>query len=312
MTKELPYNVIAFYRFVELEDPESLVRDHKRFFEGRDIRGRIYISDEGINAQMSASREETEAYREWLLADARFAGTQFKIDPYPEHAFAKMIVKFRPQLAAMDLRVDTREGGEHVSPERWSEMLDHAEDYLVLDVRNDYEWDIGHFKGAERPDAQAFRDFPEYTRQLKEQHDPKKTKVMMYCTGGIRCEIYSAHMKQEGFDEVYQLDGGVINYGHQEGNKHWDGKLFVFDDRMAVPISEDPHSVIGECRFCAAPADHPYNCANMDCNKLYLCCDACLRSQQGCCSDTCAEAERVRPLEHQLTGKPFRKAYQYQ
>ena len=113
------------------------------------------------------------------------------------------------------------------------------ENTLLLDVRNDYESAIGHFEGAERPPIKTFREFPDYAEALAKQKNPQKTKVMMYCTGGIRCEVYSALLKEKGFEEVYQLHGGVINYGHKMGNKHWKGKLFVFDDRLSVPISED-------------------------------------------------------------------------
>ena len=291
MQAEQPYQVIAFYRFVPIQDPVAEVYRQKKYFKDRDIRGRIYISEEGINAQMSASNAEAEAYMAWMEADERFAGIHYKLDPHPEHAFAKMIVKYREQLAALDLKVDPAYGGEHVSPERWAEMLEDEQDYLLLDVRNDYEWDIGHFDGAIRPETETFRDFTEFTRKLQEGKDPKQTKVMMYCTGGIRCELFSAHMKKEGFDQVYQLDGGIINYGHKMGNKHWEGKLFVFDDRLAVPISEDEHSVIAHCHWCGTAADHPYNCANMDCNNLFISCKDCIEEHQGCCCDGCTAAD---------------------
>ena len=109
---------------------------------------------------------------------------------------------------------------------------------LILDVRNDYEWKIGRFEGSELPPLETFREFPAYAKKLKEERDPKTTSVMMYCTGGIRCEFFSALMKKEGFEKVVQLDGGVIHYGLKEGSDHWEGKLFVFDDRLAVPMGE--------------------------------------------------------------------------
>jgi UPF0176 protein len=195
--------------------------------------------------------------------------------------------------------------GEHVSPEVWKKMLQEKDDEtLVLDVRNDYEWKIGHFEGSELPKLETFRQFPEYARKLKEEKDPKKTSVMMYCTGGIRCEFFSAIMKKEGFENIYQLDGGVINYGLKEGGDHWNGKLFVFDDRLAVPM-EEGKAPISNCIHCGVSNDVYHNCANMDCNELFLCCSKCLKERNGCCSKECECAERIRP--YQENGKPFRK-----
>lgn len=190
-------------------------------------------------------------------------------------------------------------------------MLEKKEERILIDVRNDYEWKVGHFEGSELPNCSTFREFKEYTEELKNRIDPEKTPVMMCCTGGIRCEIYSAYMKERGFQNVYQLDGGIINYGLKEGSKHWLGKLFVFDDRMTVPISDEEAPVISSCAHCGTACDDYYNCANMDCNTLFLCCPECLQKQKGCCKETCQEAPRVRPLEHQNAHKPFRKKYRY-
>ena len=191
-------------------------------------------------------------------------------------------------------------------------MLESNDDHIVIDVRNDYEWKVGHFDGAVTPPLSTFREFRDYAKELQDKIDPKNTKVMMYCTGGIRCELYSSLLKEEGIEKVYQLDGGVINYGLKEGSKHWHGKLFVFDDRMTVPISDEESEVIGKCHHCSAPTDDYYNCANMDCNHLFLCCSKCLMDLKGCCKTECREAPRVRPFEHQNPHKPFRKRYQYE
>ena len=150
----------------------------------------------------------------WMKADSRFQEISFKMHESSEHAFPKMTVKYRRQLVAIDCEVDFSEKGESVSPEQWKKMIEERDEQtIVLDVRNDYEWKIGHFEGSELPKLETFREFPEYAKQLKQERDPKETVVMMYCTGGIRCEFYSALMKKEGFEKVYQLDGGVINYG---------------------------------------------------------------------------------------------------
>ncbi len=305
------YYVLAYYHFVALEDPCAEVERHKHFFETRDVRARIYISHQGINGQMSASLGAAEEYMTWMRQDPRFASIEFKIHRYAEHVFPRCTVKFRKQLVALDREVSPHEGGEHVSPKEWREMLEKRDkDTVLLDVRNDYEWKVGHFEGAELPELETFREFPEYVRRLKGERNPKKTKVMMYCTGGIRCELYSALLKQEGFDQVYQLQGGIIKYGLEEGAACWKGKLFVFDDRLAVPISDQEEAPsVGRCHYCEGTAEHYYNCANMDCNELFLCCLSCAEQHQGCCCKECGLAPRVRAFEKSEQPKPFRKKH---
>jgi UPF0176 protein len=307
----MDYLILAYYHFVAVDSPQEEVAAHKAFFEGRDVKGRIYISKEGINGQMSARKGDGEAYIDWLRGDTRFEGVDFKVQGYPEHVFPRMTVKERRQLVALDAEVDLSARGEYLSPDEWQEMLAQGDaERLLLDVRNDYEWEIGHFEGAELPLLEQFRAFPNFAKQLKSERDPKKTKVMMYCTGGIRCEVYSALLKKEGFEQVFQLRGGVINYGLEKGSEHWKGKLFVFDDRLAVPISEDQEpEVISHCLHCEAPSDLYYNCANMSCNELFLSCPSCAERLQGCCSQSCSEAPGLRPFQQGERPKPFRRLH---
>lgn len=312
MTDDKPYYVLAYYHFAQIENPQKEIADHKAFFANRDVTARIYISEGGINGQMCAAREDAKAYMDWMHSHAPFQDVEFKIHQYHEQVFPRLTVKYRKQLVAIDLPVDLSKRGEHVSPQRWKEMLETIEDKVVIDVRNDYEWKVGFFEGAELPQCGTFREFDQYAEELKEKIDPKKTPVMMYCTGGIRCELYSSILKERGFDQVYQLQGGIINYGLKEGNTHWLGKVFVFDDRLAIPISEGKESeVVGKCHHCQTPNDDYYNCANMDCNELFLCCRECLHKYLGCCDETCQVADRLRPYQHQNPHKPFRKRHHY-
>lgn len=302
------YWIIAYYVFTPIEDPTGEVKRHQKFLENKDIKCRIYISNQGINAQMSGSKIDAQIYLEWVKQDLRFKEIQFKIDFYHEHVFPKASVKFREQLVALDEEVDLKKAGKHLSPKEWKEMLEErGENVLLLDVRNQYEWELGHFEGAELPCLKTFREFPPYAKNLKHAYDPTKTKVMMYCTGGIRCELYSALLKKEGFADIYQLDGGVINYGKQESTAHWKGKLFVFDDRLSVSIDEKVDEVISQCSYCKTGSDTYYNCANMDCNELFLCCSICAEKLKGCCSDTCMSAKRVRSYQPAVRPKPFRR-----
>ena len=301
------YQVLAYYILTPIEAPHEEVLRHQEFFSTRDLKSRIYISEQGINGQMSGSVGHAAEYMQWLKSDPRFAEVSFKIHPTAEHAFAKATIKYRKQLVALDAEVDLNNRGEHVPPAEWKQMLEEQDpNTLLLDVRNDYEWKVGHFEGANLPALETFRQFPQYAQELQKTHDPKKTRVMMYCTGGIRCEFYSAALKQQGFENVYQLDGGVIQYGLDEGQKHWEGKLFVFDDRLVVPLSDEEAAAIAECKYCGTQGDTYLNCANMDCNALFVCCPECVRAHRGCCCEKCQEG-RVRPLPENAPHKPFRK-----
>ena len=304
----MEYFVLAYYLFTPVDDPALEVIRHKEFFNSRDVKGRIYLSKEGINGQMSASPEAAGEYMEWLHSDPRFQKISFKIHRHFEHCFPRATVKVRPQLVALDQEVDMGKTGAHVTPAAWKKMLqERGEETVLLDVRNAYEWEIGHFEGAERPLLDQFREFPAYAKKMKETRDPSQTKVMMYCTGGIRCEVYSALLKKEGFEEVYQLEGGIIQYGLDEGTHHWKGKLFVFDDRLAVPLCDDASEVISRCRHCQETSDIYFNCANMDCNELFIACPSCADKLQGCCSSPCQTAPRVRPYQKSERPKPFRR-----
>lgn len=304
--------VLAYYHFHAIQDPRKEVDTHKAFFSGRDVTCRIYISEQGINGQMSAAKEDAKAYIDWMHQREEFQDVKFKIHPHHEQVFPRVTVKYRKQLVAIDENFDLAKRGEHVSPAKWKQMLETMPDKVLIDVRNDYEWKVGRFAGAELPPCETFREFAAYADSLKEKADPQTTPVMMYCTGGIRCELYSSILKEKGFEKIYQLDGGVIGYGLEQGNQHWDGKLFVFDDRMAIPISgEGDSKVIGTCHHCSEPNEAYYNCANMDCNLLFLCCPACLKEHKGCCCVDCMGSARLRPFHEQTAHKPFKRWYHY-
>lgn len=310
-SKKQEYFILAYYHFTAISDPHQEVLAHKEFLKGRDMTCRIYISEKGINGQMSGFKEEAEAYMRWMHAHPLFAHIPFKIHLYHENVFPRQTVKYRKQLVALDEEVNMEQVGEHVSPEKWKSLLETEENKVLLDVRNDYEWAVGRFEGAECPPCETFREFKQYAEDLTTKVDPKQTPVMMYCTGGIRCELYSSLLRNKGFEQVYQLDGGIINYGLKQGSHHWLGRLFVFDDRLTVPISDEPTPIIGKCHHCQQPNETYYNCANMDCNHLFLCCSACLEQFAGCCNNHCQNAPRVRPYHHQEAHKPFRKWYHY-
>lgn len=305
------YFCLAFYRYTPLLNFQEEIKEQKAFLADLDAKSRIYINHEGINGQMSIHRDDALKYFDWMHSKEAFHGLHFKIHEWHEHVFPRLTIKYRKQLVALDRIVDVANNGEHISPENFRKTLDSDEPYVLIDVRNNYETKVGSFKGAEIPPCATYREFNEYAAKLEERVDKKNTKVLMYCTGGIRCETFSSVLKEAGFEKVQQLEGGVINYGLKEGSKHWQGKLFVFDDRLTVPLSNEETEIVGKCHFCGCPTESYYNCANTDCNTLFLCCPDCLKEYTGTCQTSCKSAKRLRPYEQQNPHKPFRKAYNY-
>lgn len=304
-----PFLVLCYYHLVAIHDRPAHVKEQFAFFKDRDVKGRIYVTDQGINGTISAPVAEAVAYMKWMRNHPFYDGIVFKAHEEAEHMFDRLSVKVKKELVAFGHQVSLEERGIAVSPSQWRQMLEEDSEKIVLDVRNDYEWKLGHFEQAKEPPCATFKDFKKYAESLKEQLDGKETKVMMYCTGGIRCEFFSAILKQEGIENVFQLDGGIINYGAEEKSAHWLGKLFVFDDRLSIPISEDQAPVIGKCYYCGVDAERYYNCANMDCNTLFLSCPDCLEGHKGCCKEECASGTRVRPFK--MANTPFRRWYNY-
>lgn len=303
----MKYLVLAFYHFNTIKEAHEAVLAHKAFFQGRDVTSRIYISEQGINGQMSAVEDDAMAYMEWLIQQPGFEEVTFKAHRSLENVFPRATVKYRKQLVAIDQEIDLSKRGDYLTPAAWRAALEGDEEILLLDVRNDYETVVGHFEGAVLPPCKTFREFGHYADHLKATVNPQK-RILMYCTGGIRCELYSAVLKEKGFENVAQLKGGVIQYGLDEGNTHWKGKLFVFDDRLTVPLNEQQETVtIGSCHHCQTLADNYYNCANMDCNELFLCCPSCAAKESGCCCDSCKTAVRMRPFDPTKGHKPFRR-----
>src|SRR5699024_762146 len=200
------------YNFTEIEDPEQFSVDHLQFCKDLDLKGRILVSKNGINGTVSGTVEQTKKYMDAMHADSRFKDTVFKIDEHDGHAFAKMHVRPREELVTLrldDAPKPTELSGEYLTPKQFFEEM-QAEDTVILDTRNDYEYDVGHFRGAIRPDIRNFRELPEWVRNNRDKLEGKK--VLTYCTGGIRCEKFTGWMIEEGFEDVAQLEGGIVSY----------------------------------------------------------------------------------------------------
>jgi UPF0176 protein len=303
------YEVILYYHFHEIVSPEEFCKAHKAKCKELGLKGRIYISEEGLNGTASGSSEQIEAYKQYVWALLGFDQTEFKQESYDEVPFAKLICKVRKEIVSLHVDgVDPKEGGRHLKPHEWRAVLESDEEHVIIDVRNNYESKVGHFKGAIKPDVKNFYEFPDW---LKTADIPKDKKVLMYCTGGIRCEKFSVLMKQEGWEDVNQLHGGILNYAYKEEGEHFKGKCFVFDDRLVVPVNPNDLAPIAHCEITGKPADSYVNCANMECNKLFICAEEGAQLMEGCCSEECKKSEYRRPFDPDQAFQPFRKWYNY-
>ncbi|MBG9447109.1 rhodanese-related sulfurtransferase [Cytobacillus firmus] len=299
-----PYRVLLYYMYVPIEDPEEFAREHKAFCNELGLKGRILVANEGINGTVSGPVEQTDRYMEAMKQDPRFAEMVFKIDEADGHAFPKMKVRARPELVTLRLEDDVNPNeitGKYLEPKEFYERL-QDEDTIVLDARNDYEYDLGHFRGAIRPDIENFRDLPNWVRENKELLGDKK--IITYCTGGIRCEKFSGWLVKEGFEDVAQLHGGIVTYGKDPEVKGqlWDGQLYVFDDRIGVPVNQKEHVIVGKDYFSGEPCERYVNCANPACNKKILCSEENEHKYMRSCSDECRTHPRNRYIaEHGLS-----------
>lgn len=298
------YQVLLYYHYTTIEDPAAFSAQHLAMCKEIGLKGRILVANEGINGTVSGTIEQTEQYMANMHADPLFDGIVFKIDVAEGHTFKKMHVRPRPELVHLGLEEDVNPHeltGRHLSPEQFlAEMQD--ENTVVLDVRNTYEYDVGHFRGAIRPEVENFRDTPEWVRENRELFEGKN--VLTYCTGGIRCEKFSGWMKREGFGDVGQLHGGVATYGKDPATKGqlWDGQMYVFDERLTVPINQVEHVIVGRDHFDGEPCERYINCANPECNKQVIASEENEAKHLGGCTIECTKHERNRYIvRHNLT-----------
>ncbi|MBC1888350.1 rhodanese-related sulfurtransferase [Listeria booriae] len=287
------YQVLLYYKYTTIDNPEQFATEHLAMCKEIGLKGRILVAEEGINGTVSGTVEETEKYIEAMHADPRFADMVFKIDAADKHAFQKMHVRPRTEIVSLSLENDVNPlevTGNYMEPEEFREAL-KDENTVILDARNDYEFDLGHFRGAIRPDITAFRDLPEWVEENRDMFEDKK--IVTYCTGGIRCEKFSGWLKTAGFDDVSQLHGGIATYGKDETVKGdlWDGMMYVFDERIAVPINRVDHTIVGKDYFDGTPCERYINCANPYCNKQILASEENEEKYLRSCSHEC----RVHP-----------------
>jgi UPF0176 protein len=290
---------LSFYRYVILPDANSLRDELYAEWEELGVLGRIYLAYEGINAQLSVPEHNFDTFREKLFARVKFNEIPFKIAVEDDgKSFYKLAVKARKKIVADGLpddSYDVTNVGKHLDAESFNKAME--EGAIVVDIRNHYESEVGHFQGAICPDSDTFREeLPEVRELLKGKENEK---ILLYCTGGIRCEKTSAYLKHHGFNDVNQLHGGIIEYARQVKAKGLEskfiGKNFVFDERLGERITDD---IISRCHQCGEACDSHTNCKNDDCHLLFIQCSSCAEKYSGCCSTKCQEIASL-PIEEQ-------------
>lgn len=300
---------ISFYRYVRIEDPKAMRDELYRAWDAIGVLGRVYLSREGINAQVSVPSHAVEVFRNHIDSFEAFQNVPFKIAvDEKDISFWKLTIKVKRQIVADDLpegAYDIENVGRHLNAKEWNEAMDDP-NTIVIDMRNGYESKIGHFDGAVTPDCETFRE--ELPMVLEELEDKKDKKILLYCTGGVRCEKTSAFLKHHGFEDVNQLHGGIIDYTRQVKKEKLDnkfiGKNFVFDGRRDETISDD---ILAECHTCASPADTYIDCNNKGCHILFIQCDDCQNKTGGTCSEECKRITEL-PEEEQKALRKGKKA----
>ncbi|TZF80905.1 rhodanese-related sulfurtransferase [Pedobacter sp. BS3] len=292
------YQTLLYYCYTAIENAGQFAAEHLEFCRSINLVGRIIVADEGLNGTVSGTREACKTYMDTVLADPRFAKTDFKIDDVDEPSFIKMHCRYKAEIVHSGLRNPAiinpaKQTGKHLEPKEFMEMKDR-DDVVILDVRSNYEHALGRFKNAVTLDIENFRDFPARINELAKYKDKK---ILTYCTGGIKCEKASALLLHEGFKEVYQLHGGIIKYGKEAGGKDFEGKCYVFDNRLAVDVNSVNPKTISTCRNCGKTTSKMINCANPECNEHFTQCDECGWKLDGCCSETCQAHPRKRPYD---------------
>lgn len=300
---------ISFYRYVLIDSPEELRNALYEQWSELGVLGRIYLSQEGVNAQLCVPEQNMKAFRENIDSHTYFKDVKFKIGLHREGIpFWKLVIKVRDFILADGLaknEYDVTNVGPHLSAKEFNQAIDDGA--IVVDMRNNYESDIGRFDGAICPDATTFRE--ELPLVLDEIKGKENETILLYCTGGVRCEKTSAYLRHHGFQDVNQLHGGIIDYKHQIEAQGLDSKFkgvnFVFDGREAEVITDD---ILGQCYQCQTSANSPVNCSNKICNVLFIQCKDCSERFDGACSSECMTISQTPETEQKVLRKGAKKS----
>ncbi len=299
-----PRTTVSFYKYHQIEDPQGFRDALFARWNDLGVLGRTYIASEGINAQISVPTENFDAFVKDLFTIDFLNGIRLNTAVDEGKSFYALKVKLRNKIVAdgiEDPNFDPSNTGKYLTADEWNQQLSDP-NTVVVDMRNHYESEVGHFEGAICPDVDTFREELQVVEDIL-QNDKDK-KVLMYCTGGIRCEKASAYMKHKGFENVYHLEGGIIKYARDAKANNLDIKFkgvnFVFDERLAERISDE---VIATCHQCGEPFDHHTNCLNLGCHILFIQCNKCKEKYENCCSEECQSITHLSEEEQKELRK---------
>ena len=290
-----PYYILLYYCYSPIDDPEEFREKHHLFCIENNILGRVIVAAEGLNGTVSGLKENCERYMDALKTDERFKNIDFKVEESDRHGFQKLHVRVKQEIVHSSLaHIDpNKKTGIHLSPQEFKIFKDD-ESVILLDVRSNYEHNVGKFKNAVTLDIENFRDFPEKVDELEKY---KNKHIVTYCTGGIKCEKASAYLLEKGFENVYQLHGGIIKYGIEEGGEDFEGKCYVFDNRVIADINKVNPVIISKCHICGDECDRMINCASPSCNLHAPLCEKCGWEMDGACSNECKSDPEKRKYD---------------
>ncbi len=281
--------IILFYKYIDIANPQEILQWQVSLCKALNLKGRVIIAHEGINGTVGGSSQAIDLYKQKMSLHELFAGIEFKEGIGGSDFFPRMRVVVRNEIVNLGIhpdQVSAKDAGAHLTPEQTHQLIASKPDNLLLfDARNDYESRIGTFVNAITPNIQYFRELPQFIDSNEELFKDKQ--VVMFCTGGIRCERASAYLKLKNIaKEVYQMQGGIDRYVAQYPNGYFRGKNYVFDGRISVPVTNE---ILTHCDICNSPYDEYTNCLNAECNKQYVACPTCMSRLNNCCSQRCLE-----------------------
>jgi len=287
----MQHTVLLYYKYVPLELPEKIKTWQKELCQKLNLKGRILISSEGINGTLAGLPEDVAEYCKQTSEHPAFNDIEWKTWSTNEQVFPKLRVVVREEIVTLGLKkqgvdVSLSNTAHYIEPEELLNLYEKDEDFLILDARNAYEAKIGTFKNAVIPPIDTFRDFPEFVKTIENYKDKP---IVTYCTGGVRCEKASAYLREQGFENVRQLHGGVHVYAEKTGGKYFEGELFVFDKRLHVGVNSVNPKTISTCVFCDTQITRYIDCAEKSCPSLFICCESCEQERHGACSKECLD-----------------------